>query len=67
MTTQTITYAIKMIFDNGDTKILDKEYETEAKAEEGAYFLLGGLTPRGMIVATHVIDSNGNILNEFEF
>lgn len=50
-----------------DSKLLDKQYGSEASAESAAFFLLGTKTPFGIICATHVLGADGTLLNEFEF
>jgi hypothetical protein len=67
MPTMTITFAVNLFLEDGSIKPLGKIYPNEAKAETVANWFLGVETPRGLVVATQVVDSDGNVLNEFEY
>jgi len=49
------------------SKLLDKQYGSEASAETAAFYLLGVKTPNGIVCATHVVDQVGALVSEFEF
>lgn len=53
--------------DNGTRKHLDKQYADQGTAENVAFWLLGGDTPRGTIATSLVLNDKGEIVSEFEF
>lgn len=67
MRTMTITYSVNIIFEDGYIKPVNKIHRTEASAEATAFWLLGGKTARGIVVGAQVVDSDGSVLNEFEY
>lgn len=70
MKTMTLTYKINVVLEDGTIKTLSKTYTDEAKAETNAFYILGiqaGVqTAQGIVVGTQVVDSDGNVLCEFE-
>lgn len=66
MSTMTLTYTVNIILEDGYVKPLNTIHRTEAKAEATAFWLLGGKTARGIVVGAQVVDSDGNIVSEFE-
>jgi len=60
----TITISLE---ESNEAKPIERVYEDEATAEEMAVFLLGIKTPKGLVVASRVLNSEGEVINEFEY
>jgi hypothetical protein len=60
----TITISLE---ESNEAKHIEWVYEDEATAEELALFLLGMETPKGLVVASRVLNSEGEVINEFEY